>query len=404
MYNSYKIDLQFFASAESEGRTETATTKRREKAREEGQVAKSQELNTAVILLAYFGIMLVFGEKQFNDCVAILPDFISEISPLVKDFEVRACLTVVKNCFLTIISINWILWLSLMIIGILVNYVQVGYHPTMKPMKFKLSKFNPITGMKKIISPSTLVELLKSIAKVLLLAPIIYVKVMNELPYFFRFYDMEILAVAFYIFDIVSDVGLMVGGAYLFIAAADYKYQHYKHEDSIKMSKQDVKDEWKNSEGNPQVKAKIRQKMREASVRRMMQSVPQADVIITNPTHFAVAVFYDRDGSVAPVVVAKGVDKMAQRIKELAKEHNIQIVENKPLARTLYYTAEVAFRSAIAYSREGTQSNITYRANLAVAYENQKDIERARQIVAGVLAVDNDNATALEVRRRIGAN
>ena len=136
-------------------------------------------------------------------------------------------------------------------------------------------------------------------------------------------------------------MGLFVGGAFLALSVLDYLYQRYKHEESIKMTKQEVKEEYKNTEGDPQIKSKIRQKMREASMRRMMQAIPQADVIITNPTHFAVAIKYDEHTQIAPVVVAKGAGYVALKIKEEAAKYKVEIVENKVLARTLYYTVEI---------------------------------------------------------------
>ncbi|OOO00206.1 MAG: flagellar biosynthesis protein FlhB, partial [Epulopiscium sp. Nele67-Bin004] len=222
-----------------------------------------------------------------------------------------------------------------------ISIVQTGWQPTFKPMAPKFSKMNPLKGLKKIVSPDTLIELAKSIFKVVFLGAIFYNTIEGEVPHFFKFYDMTTLGSFLYILDVVRQIGFNVGGGYLFLAALDYAYQKYKFEDSIKMSKQDVKDEYKQSEGDPQIKGKIRQKMREMSMKRMMQAVPNADVIITNPTHFAVAIFYDRDKGLAPVVVAKGVDNLAHKIKEVAKENKIQIVENKPLARAIYYTVEV---------------------------------------------------------------
>jgi flagellar biosynthetic protein FlhB len=144
-----------------------------------------------------------------------------------------------------------------------------------------------------------------------------------------------------YIGQTVLKIGFFISMAFIFLGVADFIYQKYKYEDSIKMKKQDIKDEFKQSEGDPQIKGKIKQKMREMSLKRMMAAVPEADVIITNPTHFAIAISYNPDKKDVPIVVAKGVDYMAQKIKEKARESKVQIVENKPLARALYYTVEI---------------------------------------------------------------
>jgi flagellar biosynthetic protein FlhB len=148
--------------------------------------------------------------------------------------------------------------------------------------------------------------------------------------------DMEIGIATAYIGNLVVDMGLTVGMVFILIAVLDYAYTRYKHNKELKMTKKEVKDEWKQTEGDPMVKSKIKQKMREVSMRRMMQAVPKADVIITNPTHYAVALSYDLQRAGAPIVVAKGVDFLAKRIRELAINNNIQIVENPALARTLY--------------------------------------------------------------------
>ena len=141
--------------------------------------------------------------------------------------------------------------------------------------------------------------------------------------------------------EMVADLGIRISLVYMLIVAADYIYQKWKFKEDMKMTKQEIKDEYKQDEGDPQIKGKIRQKMREASMRRMMQNIPKADVIITNPTHYAVAINYDPEVSDAPIVLAKGADYVAQKIKEVAKEHHVEIVENKPLARMLYANVEI---------------------------------------------------------------
>jgi flagellar biosynthetic protein FlhB len=153
--------------------------------------------------------------------------------------------------------------------------------------------------------------------------------------------NMEVLQAIAYVGNLIIDIGLMVGMYFLFLALADFVYQKFDLKKNLKMTKQEVKEEYKNSEGNPEIKGKIKQRMREASMRRMMADIPKADVIITNPTHFAVAIRYDKDKAVAPTVIAKGADYLAQRIKEVARDNNVEIIENKYLARTLYATVDI---------------------------------------------------------------
>jgi len=230
-----------------------------------------------------------------------------------------------------------------LIVGLVVNIVQVGWMVTTKPLKPKFSKLNPIKGFKKIISLTSLVNLVKSILKLLIIGTVVYSIIRNMmdnlLPHLLWMEAWEsVLALG----NVVINMGLAVGALMLFVAALDTAYTRWKHEKDLKMTKQEVKQEWKNQEGDPQVKGKIKQKMREASMRRMMQNVPQADVIITNPTHYAVALKYDLLGALtAPILVAKGVDYTAKRIRELGIEHDIHIVENPPLARAIYAQVEV---------------------------------------------------------------
>lgn len=218
---------------------------------------------------------------------------------------------------------------------------QVKWKVTTKPLQPKLSKFNPVSGFKRILSKNSLVELAKSIAKIILIAWITYGAVQDNKQNLLFLCDMPIMQAIMLVGSIVISTGLKVSAAMLVLGLADYVYQKWKFKDEMKMTKQEVKDEYKNSEGDPQIKGRQRARMREASQRRMMQSVPQADVVITNPTHLAVALKYDAQEAQAPVVLAKGADYLAQQIKEKAKEANVEIVENKPLARMLYANVEI---------------------------------------------------------------
>ncbi len=336
----YRLDLQFF-SAESEGRTEKATPKKKDDARKKGQVAKSAELNTAVLIVGFCAASLLLGGYMLSGIQKNMITSMNRLSEVFNEVTSNYMIVVFRSAILDILWICLPLWGCLFVIGFIISYIQVGYKVSFEPMKVKFSKMNPINGMKKIISKDMVVSLILSTAKVIVLGSIVYNIILSKIPIFIRFYELTIEQILNTIAMTVVQIGFFVGGAFLVLAVLDYVYQRFKHADSLKMSKQEVKEEYKNAEGDPQIKSKIKQKMREGSMRRMMQAIPEADVIITNPTHFAIAIKYDEAKGTAPIVVAKGVDYVAQKIKEKAKEHHIEIVENKPLARALYYTVDL---------------------------------------------------------------
>ncbi len=235
--------------------------------------------------------------------------------------------------------------LPILLVGFLVAFIsdiwQVKWKPTAKPLQPKLSKLDPIKGFKKIFSVNSLIELLKAFIKIIIIVYIAYGYIKDRTNYLILLYDMEIMPALQLILKVVTDLGIRISAVYLVFSFSDYAYQKWKFAEDMKMTKQEVKEEYKNAEGDPQIKGKIRQKMQEASRRRMMQALPQADVVITNPTHYAVAIKYDPMISDAPIVIAKGQDYLAQKIKEIARENKVEIVENKPLARMLFANVEV---------------------------------------------------------------
>ena len=200
---------------------------------------------------------------------------------------------------------------------------------------------NPINGFKRIFSKDSIFELVKSILKIFVIVYVAYTSIRGHAQDIFILYEIPLMQAIMLCGTVIINAGLKISLVYLVIGLADFIYQKYRFNEDMKMTKQEVKDEFKNTEGNPEIKGRQRQRMREASRRRMMQDVPKADVVITNPTHFAVAIKYDAETSKAPVVLAKGEDYLAQKIKEAAREHHIEIVENKPLARMLYANVDI---------------------------------------------------------------
>ena len=233
----------------------------------------------------------------------------------------------------------------LLLIGFLIAFlsdvVQVGWHPTGKTLQPKFSKMSPVSGFKRIFSVNSVVELIKSLLKIGLIVYICYNYLKNKWPLLYQLYDLDLMQAIGLIGNTVTDLGIRISLIYMIIAAADFIYQKVKFSRDMRMTKQEVKEEYKQQEGDPQIKGRIRQRMREASQRRMMQNLPQADVVITNPTHYAVAIKYDPEVADAPIVIAKGEDYLAAKIKEIARDHQIEIVENKPLARMLYANVDV---------------------------------------------------------------
>lgn len=337
-----EINLQFFAGGDD--KTEPATPKKLEDARKEGQVSKSREIGMGLSLLGLFVTLKVYigtlGEQfieTFQKTYTRIPEFVGTEG------------TYDTNAFSALFMDNIVDMLIMMApflaIGFMIAFVsdlvQVKWKVTMKPLMPKFSKMNPIKGMKKIISPQSLFELVKAIMKVVFISYLAISTVKDKLRLIYTLYDISLPSALAAIGDVVIDLGIKISAWYMVIAVIDFVYQKMKFKKDMKMSKQEVKDEYKNAEGDPKVKSQQKQRMRQASQRRMMQSVPTADVVITNPTHFAVALKYDADSGRAPIVVAKGEDFLAKRIKEIAKESKVEIVENKPLARMLYHNVEL---------------------------------------------------------------
>ena len=341
-----EYNLQFFAKEGMGGeRTEPATQKKLSDARKEGQVAKSKEIANCVGLLSFFLVIKFLVGYIGNQLKAVFTNVYSRI-PDVATFWYGHMPENDTNVVFRYMMLQMIVIVApILLIGFVLAFVcdllQVKWKPTTKPLKPKLKKLNPLSGFKKIFSLNAIVELIKSVLKIGLISYLCYKYLKDKWVLLFSLYDMPLTQALGLIADTVTDLGIRISLVYAFIAAADYIYQKVKFKMDMRMSKQEIKEEYKQSEGDPQVKGKIRRKMMEVSQRRMMQSLPQADVVITNPTHYAVAIKYDPEVADAPVVLAKGEDYLAARIKEVAKEHNIEIVENKPLARMLYANVDV---------------------------------------------------------------
>ncbi|MCA1040790.1 flagellar biosynthesis protein FlhB [Bacillus infantis] len=333
--NRIRLDLQFFSGE----KTEKATPKKRQDSRKKGQVAKSQDVNTAVVLLAVFLFLLFAGGYLKNIIMYLLTHSFQEFMLMeLTESNVQAVfLAVMKELALFLGPIM----LIAMIAGAAANYMQVGFLFSTEAIQFKLEKIDPIKGFKRIFSMRAIVELLKSILKIGFVGAVTFVVLWMRIDEILMLSQKSPGAALITLASLTVQMGLFASAALLFLSVLDYLYQKYDFEKNIRMSKQDIKDEYKNIEGDPLIKSKIKQKQREMAMSRMMQEVPNADVIITNPTHFAIALKYDEDKQDAPYVVAKGADFVAQKIKYIAKENDVITVENRPLARALYSQTEI---------------------------------------------------------------
>ncbi|PLR77651.1 flagellar biosynthesis protein FlhB [Bacillus sp. V3-13] len=329
------LDLQFFAGE----KTEKATPKKRQDARKKGQVAKSQDVNTAVVLLAVFLFFWFAGSYLLDNTLYLMVHSLEEYMLLeITESNIHVLLVdILQDLALFLGPIM----LIAMIAGVAANYFQIGFLFSTEAIQFKLDKIDPIKGFKRIFSLRAIVEMLKSILKIGFVGIVTFTVLWQRIDEILVLSQKSVGAAMLTIAGLTLQMGLFASGALLFLAVLDYFYQKYDFEKNIRMSKQDIRDEHKNIEGDPLIKSKIKQRQREMAMRRMMQEVPKADVVITNPTHYAVALKYDEAKLDAPYVVAKGVDYIAQKMKFIAKENEVVTVENRPLARALYSQAEV---------------------------------------------------------------
>lgn len=330
-----QLDLQFFAGE----KTEKATPKKREEERKKGQVAKSQDINTAIILLFSFILLFVVGSFMKEQMLSLFVFVFSE--QIHEKVTVETTMTLFTEGLIYFARIVAPIMAVSVIAAFIGNLLQVGVLFTSEPLKFDLKKIDPIQGAKRIFSVRAIVELFKSLLKITFIGTITF-----SIIWMYKDDMMQLAfkpadaAVAFF-GKVTIIMGISAILALLFLAVLDYMYQKYDFEKKIRMSKQDIKDEHKNVEGDPLIKSKIKEKQRQMAMSRMMSEVPQADVVITNPTHYAIAIKYDESVISAPYIVAKGTDTIALKIREIAKAHDVMTIENKALARSMYDIVEI---------------------------------------------------------------
>jgi flagellar biosynthetic protein FlhB len=321
-------------------KTEKATGKKRSEARKKGQVAQSKEISSAMILMTSIGVFYFAGAWIFWSLSELITGVYQNIGTLriTAVSDASAFSLEILYQFLTVLLPFLI---PIAVVGFIANVMQVGFQFNTEAIALKLSKLNPVSGLKRLVSLKALVELGKSIIKILFIGSIAYLLVKSDIKEFPILMHQEVGQILVFIARVSLKVCFFVCLAMIVLAVLDFIYQRWQHAEDLKMTKQEVKDEQKQTYGDPKVKARIRSVQLEMARRRMMEAVPGADVVITNPTHLALALKFDAREMVAPRIMAKGSGHIAQRIREIAVEHQIPIVEEKPLAQALFKMVEI---------------------------------------------------------------
>ena len=328
------------ADQQGQEKTEAPTEKKRRESREEGQVAFSKELSSAA-LLAGIVLTLVATSPFILDSFRELMTNIFRQMASADELSVNSIYTLSGEIITTMLPAFTPFLTVIVLVAIFAAVVQVGIQITFKAIVPKFSKLSPLTGIKRLFSSQSLADFLKSMAKLIIVGFVGYLTYMDKISELNGLSVSTPEAILKYNFTVVAEVAGKIVLALVAIAIFDYFYQRWHHEQQMMMTKQEVKEETKQTEGDPQLKSRIRQIQREMSNARMMQEVPKADALIVNPTHFSVAVLYDRDIMAAPEVTAKGVDHMALRMRTIARENNVPILERPELARDLYANVEI---------------------------------------------------------------
>lgn len=326
------------AEANGQEKTEQPTSKRRNDARKEGNLFQSKDVVTVIMLFGVFYMVKLTLPQIYETARESMLRFFSAIG---QENAIYSSPGIYVYMVVSVLKCALPLLLMSMLLGIISHGVQTKFNVTFKPLHPKFSKFNPINGIKKMFSPKKLIDVAKNLIKIAILIVLLYDLLQEDLREVARMIDMDIYKATVRTLELVFELVKEVCIAFTIIAFFDYLYQRWDYENNLKMTKQEVKEEYKNTEGNPEIKGRIRSIQRQMALSRMMQKVPEADVIVRNPTHFAVALKYDPDVNSAPVVLAKGQDYMALRIIKIGEENGVVIMENRPLARALYASCEL---------------------------------------------------------------
>jgi len=315
-------------------KTERPTGKRRHETRQKGRVAKSREVSTYLVMMGGLAILYFAGSHMVTEVAQLIQTTVIQAATV--RIEAVDVPPLIWRTLIVLAKVLSPLLLAVFVAAMVANVLQVGFLFSLEPITPKLSKLNPLQGIKRLVSLRSLTEIVKFVAKVALVGVVVYTAIRKELPFILPLGDHSIQAIGGYICQTILKIVLRTSWVLLIMAILDYAYQRWEHEKSLRMTKQEVKEEHKQTEGDPLVKSRIRRVQREWARRRMMEAVPRADVVITNPVRLAIAIAYKSEDMPAPQVLAKGAAAVADRIRQIARTHGIPIVENKPLARALF--------------------------------------------------------------------
>lgn len=320
-------------------KTEAATPRRREEVRKKGNTPKSAELNSILALLAGIVVLQAVGSTVVRQMLDLMGATLRHLT--LADWTVPAVSAYFGGLGSLYLGIMAPLFVALTIVGVAGNFVQSGIVLTTQPISPDFSRIDPLKGFQRIFSQRSLVELIKSVSKLGIVSYVVYQALQSKYVEIVAMSGTDIRGAASVVAQGAVEILLKAGFAMLAVAALDYGYQRWQYERNIRMTKEEVREEFRQSEGDPKIKAKIKQQQRRLAARRMMHDVPASDVVITNPTHLAIALQYRPESMRAPKVVAKGRLLIAEKIKEVARQHGVPVIENKPLAQALYKTVEV---------------------------------------------------------------
>ncbi|HPG29859.1 MAG TPA: flagellar biosynthesis protein FlhB [bacterium] len=343
LYSERGYHLNWFGKAEDEGRTEEPTAHKLKKAKEKGDTPRSVELDAAIMILVCFSIIYFLSGYIYDSCAGVVRVFfLNEFN--IKNVTEDEIYKIMEYCFIQVFKISGPVMLAAFICAIITGLSQVGFIFSTEKLKFDITKIkiDPQKLFEKsFFSKQVMFNFFKSIVKLLIIGLVAYSVLKNKMDVFIGLVQVQpfesVIFIAKTTFEIIVKCAIFL----IIFSIIDYKYQKREYIEKLKMTKQEVKDEFKQMEGDPQIKSKIREKQRDAVRRRMMQEVPNADVVVRNPTHYAVAIKYEAKEMSAPVVIAKGTGFIALKIIEIAEENRVPIVTNKPLARTLYSQVEL---------------------------------------------------------------
>ena len=326
------------AEDQDQERTEKATPKKKDEARKKGQIAQSREIPSVMVLLSALSVFYFAGGWMFNQLADVMRGIFDQL--VQKSFGVESAQNLLGHIFLQLFILLAPLLAVIIVAGVIANIVQSGFMLTGETLTPNFTKLNPVSGIKRLFSLRSMVEVVKSILKIIIVGGMAYATLFKEMDQIPALVDLEIFQIINFTGDVALRLGFYTCLVLMVLAGIDYVFQVWQHERDLRMTKQEIKDEHRQYEGDPMVRSRIRAVQREMAMKRMMEAVPDATVVITNPTHLAVALKFDRSMP-APKVVAKGAGHVAEKIKSLAQEHDVPIIEQKPLARALFKDVEI---------------------------------------------------------------